>query len=438
MRHRQPIRLLWWFLPLWFAFVIWNYLRQWVWFTKTNPPSPGDCRAEILKSGVKAKVCSAAPLSFEWLLVTLLVLLCIHLLLYWILLSFPLRRPLKLLLLGLQAALVLFTSEVLRSTLVTIPPLSDVVLGLSIPLIAANFDLFKSVRTALLANGGYSLLVGYYSFHVDTQIQYLWNKETVYGFLNILVLASAILYLQTEHAHERTQKLLRELDAAHSQLSAYALRVEELTILTERQRLARDLHDTLSQGLAGLVMQLDAANSYFLKEQPARAQEVIEQAMNRARTALMETRYVIHDLRSGPPRPDDLPELIQEEAERFTNATGIPCELELEALHEVQPQATEHVLRAITEGLTNIARHACASQVEIRAFVEKARLQIEICDNGIGLEPARVETLPGHYGLIGIRERVRLLDGHFEIVSTPGQGACLRVTIPINHIRSFA
>jgi NarL family two-component system sensor histidine kinase YdfH len=252
-----------------------------------------------------------------------------------------------------------------------------------------------------------------------------------------LASVSLVLYLQQERAHERTQVLLRELDAthvqlkeAHASLSAYALRVEELTMLTERQRIARELHDTLSQGLTGLVMQLDAAHAYFVKDQHAQGQEIVMQAMTRARTVLTETRYVLHDLRNDKPRPDDLPEMVQEEIDRFMIATGIPYDAELDALVNTPAVHCTHVLRVVTEGLTNIARHARAHHVWVRAIPGEQRLEIEVADDGVGFDPKTVTPSVGHYGLIGLHERARLIGEQLTIISSPGKGTTLRVGVP--------
>lgn len=264
-----------------------------------------------------------------------------------------------------------------------------------------------------------------------------WFEISIYPinylFFLTLFLASLslVFYLQQRHAYRETQTLLRDLNTAHVQLSAYALRVEELTVLAERQRLARELHDTLSQGLVGLLMQLDAANAHFETKSFPQGRTIITQAIERARTMLTETRYVISDLRIGTSmHPDDLPELAQEEIERFTSATGIPCQAELDDLALTPAAHCEQVLRVISEGLTNIARHAQARQVWVNANASMELIEIEVRDDGIGFDPARVVNVPGHYGLIGLRERARVIKGQIDVVSTPGQGTCMCLQMP--------
>ncbi|GCE15555.1 hypothetical protein KTT_54140 [Tengunoibacter tsumagoiensis] len=209
-------------------------------------------------------------------------------------------------------------------------------------------------------------------------------------------------------------------------------------MLTERQRLARDLHDTLTQGVAGLLMQLEAASAYFSKGQTERTHEIVLSTMSRARTVLTETRYVLQDLRADHPRSEDLAEMAQEEIDRFTNHTGIPCEASLNALAATPDMQSGHILRAISEGLANVAQHAQAHQVWINVHECATWLEIEVRDDGIGFDPATVATRPGHYGLAGLRERVRLMGGQLTILSSPGQGTQIIITVPINDARKCA
>lgn len=376
--------------------------------------------------------------TFTILFVALMV---VHLALYWWLLLAGLRPNLQWALLLVQAGLGLLIDQLLYGRRVSgFFVHLEVWLALAVAFVVVTMYIFRRLRPILLTLGGYVLLLATYAeisrVEVISSLNFLWNKDTAYTCVAMFLLVTLMFYLQLEQAHKRTQNLLRKLDNAHAQISAYALRIEELTTLTERQRLARELHDTLSQGLAGLVMQLDAANAYFGKGQAVQAQSIVTQAATRVRTILTETRYVIHDLRSGSPRPDDLPELVLEEVEHFSSATGIPCEVELDALAEACPEHCEHVLRAISESLTNVARHARATQVCIHAAYKCKSLEIAIRDNGIGFDPAATDTIPGHYGLVGLRERARLIGGQLEVLSQPGRGTCIRVCIPVDSARS--
>ncbi len=368
------------------------------------------------------------------LLILYTVLLVIHTGIYWLGFSLPVGRRLQYLILFVQAALVLLLTQISQDEMTAFT--------LSLVLIVAMIEMLRQVRPMLLASSSYLVLLLLYMNTSGSSIRwlYLWRGDyNAPEVAVVLVLAGLVLYLQQRRAHEQTQVLLNDLKAAHTQLSAYALRVEELTMLTERQRLARELHDTVSQGLVGLVMQLEAANSYFGKDQSAQAHEIVVSAMNRARTVLTETRYVLHDLRADRPRPDDLPEMVQEEIDHFMNNTGISCVAELGALSNTPEVHCSHVLRTISEGLANVARHAQAQRVWVCTSTREQMLDIEVRDDGIGFDPVTIVTCPGHYGLHGLRERVRLIGGRIDILSSPGKGTIIRVSVPVgDDVRSCA
>ncbi len=357
----------------------------------------------------------------------------IHMGIYWLGLSHVLKRRFQYLILFAQAAFVLLLTQLSQDEMTAFT--------LSLVLFVAMIEMLKQVRPILLAVGGYLILFFLYMHMIGFSIPwlYLWRGDNdAPEIAVVLVLAGLVLYLQQHRAHEQTQTLLNDLKAAHARLSAYALRVEELTMLTERQRLARELHDTLSQGLVGLVMQLDAANSYYDRGQSVQSHEIVLSAITRARTVLTETRYVLHDLRADRPRPDDLPEMVQEEIEHFTKDTGIACDADLDALSNTPEVHCSHVLRAISEGLVNVARHAQAHKVSVRTSTQEHMLDIEVRDDGIGFDPAVVMPRPGHYGLHGLHERVCLIGGQLDIQSAPGKGTTIRLAVPLqNAVRSY-
>jgi NarL family two-component system sensor histidine kinase YdfH len=339
--------------------------------------------------------------------------------------SLSLSRPRRRLWLycAVQAALVASISLVTRNPLVT--------LMLYMEMIGAAILLVGQVRQAI------GLVIGYLVLAIPNLILLVpgYNLTLALMFslpVAFIVVGVAALFLQQANDRVRMRTLLRELEAAHRQLADYAGRVEDLTLAAERQRMARELHDTLAQGLAGLILQLEAASSHLSEGRPERAQTIIRQAMARARTTLADARHAIDDLRHGQADPLDLAEAIHAEVDRFTSATGIPCALDL-ALHIPLPDAVYgHVQRAVAEGLMNVARHARASQVWVEVVSLDDHVEIEVRDNGAGFDPAAVEAQAGHYGLLGMRERARLAGGTLEVSSTPGRGTALRLHLPLS------
>ncbi len=239
-----------------------------------------------------------------------------------------------------------------------------------------------------------------------------------------------VLYVQLIASYAHLEKAHRDLAAAHTQLQASAERIEELTRLTERQRLARELHDTLAQGLAGVMMQLQAANSRLKSQRYGPAQEAIRQAISDIREALADARSAIGDLRAEESPLQDLGTALEEKIQQFTLASGIPCRTELRAWSSISEACAEHLLRIVSEGLTNIARHAHASHAWVCLTQDAGQMMLEIGDDGKGFDPAFVATQQEHYGLIGLDERARLMGGVLQVESRPQEGTRLRLCFP--------
>jgi NarL family two-component system sensor histidine kinase YdfH len=204
--------------------------------------------------------------------------------------------------------------------------------------------------------------------------------------------------------------------------------VEELTIATERQRIARELHDTLSQGVTGLVLQLEAVKAHLEAGRGERAMTIIDQSLARARSTLADSRAAIDNLRAIPA---NLTEAMHVKTERFSQATGIPCKLSL-ALGKTTPPPNigDHLLSVLNEALTNVTRHAQAGQVWVRLEAKNNQIELEIQDDGQGFDPEIVMGT-GHYGLLGMRERARLVGGSLEIDTGTMQGTRIRLVVPV-------
>ncbi|MFD7525552.1 sensor histidine kinase [Paenibacillus chitinolyticus] len=243
--------------------------------------------------------------------------------------------------------------------------------------------------------------------------------------LNVIVTSYTRMFQREVYGRVHTQNFLRDLESAHQ-------KVEELTLANERQRIARDLHDTLAQGLAGVLMQIEAMDAHLSKSNVERAQQILRQCRETARKTLAEARSAIDGLRLRSSTATEFSDSVREEADGFSSATGIPVELHVELLPHISKLMTEHVLQIVKECLMNIARHAEASRVGISISRAEDRIVIEIRDNGKGFDPASIGRQLGHYGLIGMKERVRILGGVLDISSASQQGTVVRLELPEN------
>jgi NarL family two-component system sensor histidine kinase YdfH len=179
--------------------------------------------------------------------------------------------------------------------------------------------------------------------------------------------------------------------------------------------------------LAGIILQLEAVEAHLASNRPENARTIIGNTMLQARATLSDARAAIDDLRNSS--AGDLDSALRLEISRFTGATGIPCDYRANQNSPLPEPVRETIIRAVAEGLTNIARHAQARQAAVDVSAADQNLMVTIRDDGQGFDANRIPA--GHYGLLGIRERVRLVNGSFDIHSETGVGTTLIVKIPL-------
>ncbi|GAB4116290.1 MAG: two-component system sensor histidine kinase YdfH [Roseiflexaceae bacterium] len=296
--------------------------------------------------------------------------------------------------------------------------------SMAICLIGEALGMWGNTRQALLIGLWYTALALFLLFVAtpwEGFVIALANLAINGGFIVLLM----VIFNQQLAERQRALDLAESLESANAKLAASAAKIEVLTLQNERQRMARELHDTLAQGLIGLTLQLEAAKAHLEANRTERARGIIEQALGRARHTLAESRAVIDDLRTTAL---SLNEAIREQAERFRQATGIDCCLMLSDDLPLTGAQIGQIIPVVGEALANIARHAQAQHVQISSQIDHA-LHLTIRDDGQGFDPAQ-PIAAGHYGLIGMRERTRILGGSVQIESSP-QGTLIRLSIPL-------
>ncbi|TAK14084.1 MAG: GAF domain-containing protein [Anaerolineae bacterium] len=199
----------------------------------------------------------------------------------------------------------------------------------------------------------------------------------------------------------------------------------------ERNRLAREIHDTLAQGLTAITLQLETAEALLeagLNMDTVR--DKVHQALGLARQNLEEARRSVLDLRAAPLEGRTLPEALQ--ALVRTQAGVRRPEIQLDVVggsHPLPIRVQSGLYRIAQEALTNALRHAQASRIELALEVTSETARISIQDNGRGFDPQ--EVFKDRYGLVGLNERVRLLGGALRLETDPGAGTRLEVSIPL-------
>jgi signal transduction histidine kinase len=257
-----------------------------------------------------------------------------------------------------------------------------------------------------------------------------WTNALVDGVMGsaavFFIAVFAQMRLNEAHAREHAERLMLELEEANVQLAAYATQAEELAMTQERNRLAREIHDSLGHYLTIVNVQIEAAK-VVMDSDPDRALDAMNKAQELAQKGLNRVRESVAALRESPVSSRPLHEAI-ESLVTDAQSTGIVTEFEFAG----EPRALENkvalaLYRAAQEGLTNVRRHARASRVDVLLDYQPTEVRLQVKDNGVGAE----ETNRG-FGLLGIRERMQLLGGSLEISTGVGKGFCLTASVPVS------
>lgn len=207
----------------------------------------------------------------------------------------------------------------------------------------------------------------------------------------------------------------------------------EAGAVEERNRLAREIHDTLAQGLSATALQLETADALLEGgEDPERVREALRRALETTRQNLQEARRSVFDLRAAPLEGRSLAEALSELCDG--DAAGTPggpiVEFKAVGAERPIPSRVEAALyRVAQEALSNALRHARATRITVELIAEPDRVRLYVADDGQGFEACRRRD--GHFGLIGMRERMKLLGGELRVCSRPGDGTGVLARIPL-------
>ncbi len=252
--------------------------------------------------------------------------------------------------------------------------------------------------------------------------------------LKVLVREKEQAKIQLQHAHDELEDRVRErTNQLKFQITARKeAQLQFKAVLTERTRLAQELHDTLEQTLTGIALQMDAASKILGKES-SEADRFLELARNMVTQGQVEVRRSVWDLRSRALEQFDLPRALQGAAKELTNDSGMHVAVEAKGLVRPLPEIIEeNILRIAQESLTNAVKHSGGTTAKVLLEYQSHFVHLQIEDNGRGfsvnncLGPAK-----GHFGLLGIRERVTRLHGKVSITSESTKGTLVQIEIPV-------
>jgi signal transduction histidine kinase len=205
-------------------------------------------------------------------------------------------------------------------------------------------------------------------------------------------------------------------------------RAQQAASLEERQRLARELHDSVSQALYGIALGARTART-LLDRDPQKAAEPVDYVLSLAEAGLTEMRALIFELRPESLETEGLVAALEKQVAAARARYGLSVDANLGPEPDAPLDVKEAIYRVAQEALHNVVKHARARHVQLRLAIEGGALTLEVQDDGAGFDPSG--EFPGHMGLTSMRERVGRLAGEIEITSAPRQGTRVRARVPV-------
>jgi signal transduction histidine kinase len=321
----------------------------------------------------------------------------------------------------------LVLQSVLISTLLILPP---------------NFDYFSILYVCLTIQAmtffsikkGF-LWIAFFSFLLLAAL--LYSQGLKGGILFFPVpLAGCILtalYImaarKAEEEKNRSQALLEELQSAYKKLEEYTKQAEEFAAAGERNRLARELHDSVTQKLFSMTLTAEAARMIHEKD-PVKVVSLLARIQELARDSLTEMRSLLKKLRPKTLTHDGLLTALKQHIKERQNEDGLNVDLNVEGDESLSSGIEEALFRIIQEALNNVVKHSGTASAKITLRFGKEAVWLCIEDEGRGFRVSEAVKGPSHLGLSSMNERVKLLGGTLTVESEPGRGTRIHVEIP--------
>ena len=248
-----------------------------------------------------------------------------------------------------------------------------------------------------------------------------------YFFFGAFATATA----QAESARRRSQALLLELQEAHSKLQEYASQAEELAVAQERNRLARVLHDSVTQTIFSMTLTAESAR-IMLQRDPKRVEPQLVRLQELAPGALAEMRSLLYELRPTAVGEEGLVPALRKHLDTLRSRDGLTVDLHVDGERRLPKDQEEGIFRIVQEALNNVSKHAQTDRAMVTLRMVDGLASLLIEDQGAGFDPSAVQPREGHMGLASIRERVEIQRGTFKIESQSGRGTRIIVKVPIN------
>ena len=250
----------------------------------------------------------------------------------------------------------------------------------------------------------------------------------IYGIIYFLLATFIAIIREAEAAREESQKQQAELQTAHRQLQSYTAQAEELAVLQDRNRLARNLHDSVTQTIFSMRLTAEAAN--MLQEQnPARVGAELQKLQSLAKSALAEMRSLIFELRPTAVTALGLVPALRQLVVTLERQYGLKVDLRVNGDPQLTESEAQRLFRISQEALNNVVKHAQTDKAVLSIRIDDGRVLLQVEDQGIGFAPEDIRAEEGHMGLSGMQERVDAMGGTMIVDSHPDQGT--RVTVEV-------
>ncbi|MEH1906544.1 MAG: sensor histidine kinase [Nostoc sp.] len=249
------------------------------------------------------------------------------------------------------------------------------------------------------------------------------NWSLTFGLSLVFVLLMMNAVLSERHSREK-------LAIANEKLRQYALRIENQATLEERNRIAREIHDSLGHSLTALNLQLETALKLW-QSNPIRAETFLATAKELGSKALKDVRQSVSTMRSNPLQDQSLEHAIASLSENFHRSNGILPIYQINLEYSLPPEINTAIYRITQESLTNISKYADATEIKLELTTTRGNLRLIIQDNGRGFDLGQNTT---GFGLHSMRDRTLATGGEFNINSAPGSGCKITVNIPLTRL----
>ena len=310
--------------------------------------------------------------------------------------------------------------------------------GLIPPLIVVAMHNFP-YQIGFTITGIFSVIMSYLMISIrGLEVGFPLLLMNLSGYL-LLAAIVAIIH-EAVAAREESQKQQAELQVAHQQLQDYTERAEELAVLQERNRLARELHDSVTQSLHSATLLAEAGQRQASSGDIDKAREYLLRLGEITHQSLREMRLLVYELRPLALSGVGLIGALQQRLDAVERRSGVEVHFSTEDKIEIPETIEEELYRIAMEALNNALKHANPTSVTVTLRkVEKREqpcIELAILDDGVGFDPASEENLEG-FGLTSMRERIEKLGGELQIISAPGEGAQIIACVNLTGVVDF-